>query len=128
MVTQITTQLRAIAAAPDFFQESERLVGRWVGAGVGAEAVDDVLAFMEQHPDIDFGAPGPLAHFIERFYGSDYKTALLASLVRKPTQHTVWLLNRVINGEREPDTRSVCLAQMQQIADDRSVEDDARAC
>jgi len=122
MVTEITRQLRSIADAAEFDREADRLVARWIDDGVGCEAVDDVLAFMEEHPHIDFGSPGSVVHFIERFYGPSYKQSLLASLDRRPTQHTIWLLNRVLNSEREPEARREIVARMDQVADDLSIE------
>ena len=53
---------------------------------------------MERHPLTDFGSPGPIVHFVERFYKKGYEEELLLSLKRMPTLHTVWMLNRIING------------------------------
>jgi hypothetical protein len=40
-------------------------------------------------------------HFVEKFYGRGYEPEFLASITRRPTTHTVWLLNRIINGTRQ---------------------------
>jgi len=56
--------------------------------------------FMEEHPEIDYGTPGPLVHFLERFYKKGYEEQLVLSIRRKPTCHTIWMLNRLINGAR----------------------------
>ena len=66
-------------------------------AGAGVWAIDSVLRFMEENPESEFGIPGPLVHFVERFIGAGYEQELLASLVRRPVDHTVWMLNRLIN-------------------------------
>ena len=52
---------------------------------------------MEEFPDADFGQPGPLTHFVETFYSNGYEELLCQSLKRRPTVHTVWMLNRIIN-------------------------------
>lgn len=62
------------------------------------DAVEPILKLMEQNPDIDFGLPGPLVHFVEQFYGNGYEEKLVQSIERFPTSHTVWMLNRVVNG------------------------------
>ena len=31
------------------------------------DLVDPVLDFISKHPEVDFGAPGELVHFVERF-------------------------------------------------------------
>lgn len=61
--------------------------------------IEPIFRLMESFPDIDFGNPGPLVHFIESADNGDgeYEVKLLESLTRKPTTHTVWLLNRIIN-------------------------------
>lgn len=64
------------------------------------EAIQPIFKLMEKYPDINFGRPGPLVHFVEKFYKNGYEEKLVESLTRQPTQHTVWMLNRVINGSQ----------------------------
>jgi hypothetical protein len=87
----------------DFAALTDDLVHAWIAGGVGIEAVEPVLRFMESHPSLDFGSPGPLVHFIERFNGDAYVDALRASLERTPTPHTAWMFNRVANALRQPE-------------------------
>ena len=42
--------------------------------------VEPILEIMEENPDIEFGNPGPLVHFVERFYKHGYEELLLNSL------------------------------------------------
>jgi len=111
----LTAQLEHIADADDFVESSNQLVGEWASSGLGAEAVEPILRFVETHPHIDFGSPGPLVHFAERFYGHGYEDILLESLRRRPTALTVWMLNRVINGTKAPSTRRQLIDVMQQV-------------
>lgn len=62
------------------------------------DSVQPLLRLMERHPLTDFGSSGPIVHFVERFYKKGYEEELLLSLKRMPTLHTVWMLNRLING------------------------------
>ncbi|MEK5215234.1 hypothetical protein [Psychrobacillus sp. FSL H8-0487] len=64
------------------------------------EAILPIFKLMEKYPNINFGRPGPLVHFVEKFYKNGYEEKLVESLKREPTQHTVWMLNRVINGSQ----------------------------
>ena len=57
----------------------------------------DLFVFMENNPNIDYGMPGPIVHFMESYYKKGYEDELLKSVKRKPTQHTVWMLNRILN-------------------------------
>ncbi|MDF2903811.1 MAG: hypothetical protein K0S25_1449 [Bacillus sp. (in: firmicutes)] len=62
------------------------------------DAVEPILRIMENSSDVDFGKPGPLVHFVETFYKKGYEEKLVDSIKRQPTTHTVWMLNRIING------------------------------
>jgi hypothetical protein len=101
-MNQIADQLEQIASADDFAFESEALVEQWTSMDIGVEAVEPILQFIEKYPSIDYGAPGALAHFVETFYKRGYEEKLLESICRRPTQHTIWMLNRLINGTKDP--------------------------
>jgi UDP-glucose 6-dehydrogenase len=58
---------------------------------------EDLFMFMENNPNIDYGMPGPIVHFMESYYKKGYEDELLKSVKRKPTQRMVWMLNRVLN-------------------------------
>ena len=120
-------QLEALASVPDFTVASAALVENWLKEGVAFEAVDPVMRFMESHPHIEYGMPGELVHFVERFYGHGYETVLIESVKRRPTPTTVWMLNRVLNGTKEPKARRTLVSLLQSVpnhplADDRSIQ------
>jgi hypothetical protein len=71
---------------------------------------------MEDHPSVDFGSPGALVHVVERLYGAGYEDALTESVLRKPTAHTAWMLNRVINGEKNEARRRQFISALRAIA------------
>lgn len=75
-------------------------------SGAGLEAVVEILRCMEANPNADFGTPGPLVHFVERFFKKGYEDELAKSLARQPTSHTVWMLNRLINGTKDATERA----------------------
>src|ERR1051326_4578380 len=105
---EITEQLDRTASIDieNFELHSSELVDRWTSDGVGFEAVEPILQFMENHPDeVDLGTPGALVHFSEKFCGHGYEEKLLESISRRPVSHTIWMLNRLINGTKVPDTR-----------------------
>lgn len=104
---EITEQLERIVSVDidNFPFHSSELVDRWTSDGVGFEAVEPILQFMENHPDVDLGTPGALVHFSEKFYRHGYEEKLLESISRRPASHTIWMLNRLINGVKVPATR-----------------------
>jgi hypothetical protein len=101
----LKNQLLKATKAADFVSEATSITESLKEEGAGLESVSVILKFMEEQPAFDFGTPGPLVHFVEKFYGRGYEAELLASIARKPTSHTIWLLNRVINGTKQPAER-----------------------
>jgi hypothetical protein len=102
---EITEQLERIGTMENFPWHSIELTDRWTSDGVGFEAVEPILKFMENHPEVDLGGVGALVHFSETFYRHGYEEKLLESISRKPVQRTIWMLNRLINGTKEPASR-----------------------
>lgn len=62
------------------------------------DAVAPLLQIIEANPHADFGMPGPIVHFVEKYFRCGYEDLLTASVRRSPTTHNTWMLNRVING------------------------------
>ena len=87
------------------------------------DSVQTLLRLMERHPLTDFGSPGPIVHFVERFYKKGYEEELLLSLKRMPTLHTVWMLNRLINGK---DQAEVYLDLLKEISENASYDKEIR--
>ena len=59
------------------------------------QAVPLLFDWFEAHAGLFVGSPGTFVHFIEDKL--DYFPLLLASLARKPTGITVWMVNRIAN-------------------------------
>jgi|SRR5579883_911773 len=104
---EITSQLEAIADSDHFVADSYELTDAWSAAHGGLETVEPILRFMESHPSIEYGMPGPLVHYMEDFYHKGYEQKLVESVERKPTSHTVWILNRLINDAKNTAVRAI---------------------
>src|SRR5437660_2067115 len=113
---EITNQLQSIGSGEDFAARTAELTDAWSSTDVGIEAIEPILRFLEQHPEIDFGTPGPLVHFVERFYGKRYGEKLSESVQRKPVTHTVWMFNRLINSTKSPPLRERFINVIRQAA------------
>jgi hypothetical protein len=122
LAIDLTNQLLKAKESGDFLSEAELIVEALRKDDAGLEAVCVVLKFMEDHPTFDFGTPGPLVHFVEKFYGRGYEPELFASITRRPTTHTVWLLNRIINGTRQAADRERLIDILRQ-AENHSASD-----
>jgi hypothetical protein len=95
---ELSDRLESLAGSEDFLRGVRQLMKDLGPAPDSQETVEAILRFMERHGDIELGTPGPLVHFIERFAGQGYEQKLIESVKRRPVAHTVWMLNRLING------------------------------
>ena len=95
---------------PEFINLQYEIVDQMKADNIGFEAVASILELMEKNPLVEFGTPGPLTHFIEKFckdQQEDYENILIKSVEKTPTVHTVWLLNRVINGSKNEERKEL---------------------
>lgn len=92
----IFNELKTAILKEDFY-ETNKILEKVFNEGDSLRYVEFLIRIMEENPNIDFGMPGPVVHFIEQFPETEYVDMLLNSLKRKPTSHTLWMLNRIIN-------------------------------
>ena len=95
-------QLIEAVKEEDFYKTNEVLL-QIMQEDDTIEYVEELLEFMENNPDIDYGMPGPIVHYMERSCMENYENLLYASVKRKPTIHTLWMLNRIINSPEVVD-------------------------
>ncbi len=116
--TGISSQLTEISGAGDgLVHELYKLTAKWDEESIGSEAVEPILQFMESHPDLDYGSPGPLVQFVE---SRRHEDKLIESIERRPTFHTMWMLNRLINGA--PKEKASLIPIFRRIAEDTALE------
>jgi hypothetical protein len=104
--SEILKDLQSLNFTGNYLSELDLLAERLEEEDLEGEAIEPVLRFLEAHRDEDLGMPGPLVHYVERYFRRGYESKLLESLQRSPTPRTVWMLNRLLNGvkgaEKEP--------------------------
>ncbi len=127
MTEQYLKQLEELVGSDNFEYESEEIIEKLEEEDAGFEIVESLLSIMENHPLDDFGMPGAIVHFIEKYY-PDHIPMLTASIERAPAMHTLWMLNRCINGSTDKEK---LLAVMRKAADsdtaDKTVTDLAKS-
>lgn len=64
--------------------------------------VQPILDIIASHPDIDFGTPGELVYFVEKFSNQGYEELLIESVKQSPTPHNIWMLHRCYNDPSDP--------------------------
>jgi hypothetical protein len=119
---EIIDRLQSIASSDAFITRAYEMMKELSHAPDGSDAVEPILLFMERNPDLEYGTPGPLVHFVERFWGHGYDQKLCESIGRRPTWHTVWMLNRLINGAKQPEERQ-SLIQIMKTAEAHPLAD-----
>lgn len=119
---EVSRKLEEIKSSDDFVAQSQSLAEEWDGDPQAFSAIDPILQFMETNPRLDYGTPGPLVHFVERFYGRGYEAKLIDSINRRPTLPTVWMLNRIINGTRQPEERGPLISILEDVIQNPSTD------
>ena len=71
-------------------------------------AIPTLFGVMERMPVTEMGTPGPLVHTLEQMRGH-YEEELAKSIKRRPANSSVWMVNRILNGTRDPRQRQLYL-------------------
>ena len=113
MTEQITTIIAEIEAyiqtaeeaddASDYLEPISEIVDELIELENNFDAIQPILELIERSPDIDYGGPGPLGHFLERHTKKGYEELLLKSIDRKPTIYTLDLLHRLVTDKENPN-------------------------
>jgi hypothetical protein len=73
-------------------------------------AFPQLFRLMERLSESELGTPGPLVHTMEKHIGA-YEDLLAESISRKPTDLSIWMVNRILNGKiREKERWKALLA------------------
>jgi len=79
-----------------------------------AACAQAMFALMERLDVAELGTPGPLVHTLERWRGQ-YEVWLSESLRRKPSPLSVWMANRILNGDpADPQAWLMLLEQVRE--------------
>ena len=87
--------------------------------GFKYEFLEPIFTLFEERPDDDFGAPGPLVHYIEKI--EDYEKELMNSLNRKPTIQNLMVINRLLNGNYSE--KDIFIKKLNEILKSGKVDD-----
>ena len=126
MLEEIIERLEDELDSDDFEYVMEDCMQELDESGTGIEAVEPLLRLMERHPLSDFGMPGAIVRYAEQFYGRGYEDILVSSVERRPTLHTVWMLNRIINAEEDESEKEKYEDVMINILDRTEIEDEIK--
>lgn len=123
---ELHSRLETALQSNDLISDTEELIDDLKSSGAKLDSVTAILRCMEANPQVDFGSPGPLVHFVERFYKRGYEDELVKSISRRPTSHTIWMLNRVINGAKEPVERETFMKVLKSCSENSAADEPAK--
>lgn len=103
MIEELIQEMEEHIDCDDFEEVQEKCLFQIEKEDLGISVVEPLLLFMERHPLSDFGIPGAIVHYVEQFYKKGYEDLLIASVTRRPTLHTVWMVNRIKNAAGNSD-------------------------
>lgn len=103
MIERLIKEMEEHIDCDDFEEVQEKCLSQIEKENLGITAVEPLLLFMERHPLSNFGIPGAIVHYIEQFYKKGYEDLLITSVIRRPTLHTVWMINRIKNAGENSD-------------------------
>jgi len=96
-VKNIIEKLNQNVLDDDFITISYEIIEQLEEIPESIEAIEPIIKLIEMNPDADFGTPGPLVHFLEKFGENAYYYKLIESIKRQPTSHTLFMFNRIVN-------------------------------
>ncbi len=111
-----------LAILNEDFLETEEILEIILNTDLAFEYVSPILNIMESNPDLDYGMPGPLVHFLERFYKKGYEKLLIDSVSKNPTLQTIQMIKRIINDPSLQD-RNVYLNLLEDILNKDDIDD-----
>jgi hypothetical protein len=88
-------------------------------------AIPVMFRVIENLADSDLGSPGPLVHTLERMRGR-YEDELVASIKRKPTCLSIWMVNRLLNVVQTSEQRQAYLTLLGLAAKHHAASEQAR--
>ena len=124
-IQSILTELNSRVQDDDFLDFADEKIDELQSLDARGDAIQELLGLIEKNPGVDFGMPGPLVHFVERFYRNGYEEKLIDSIRRAPVPHTLWMLNRIINGS-QADERNSYVAELEAVLSINDLSNETR--
>jgi hypothetical protein len=126
-VTTFRKQLELAAESDDSYYELQDVASSLEKKGIAPspELIETILRFMEDYPDLDYGAPGDLAHYIQSAPAEVRMPILLASLERRPTPDTIGMLYTRIISTSDPGQRVALTSALEACAKHPQAREDA---
>lgn len=107
------------------FELADKIMDAMVAYPQPFDLVAPILDFISKHPEVDFGSPGYLVHFVERFYHQGYEDLLMEVVGKSPTLHNIGMLHRCCN-DNDPDLVPQIQALIGKLKKDKTLDSQVR--
>ena len=108
------------------FELADEIVDAMEASPQPFDLVAPILELIANHPEVDFGSPGELVHFVEKFYHQGYEDLLLESVLKSPTVHNIWMLHRCYN-DNDPNLVPQIQALVGELKKDKTLDSQVRS-
>ena len=99
---QIIEALRNTAKPYEEYYIDDEILNAMIQYPNPYELVEPILEIIGTNPLVDFGLPGDLVYFVEKFYKKGYEELLISSVRKNPTSHNIWMVHRCYNDTENP--------------------------
>ena len=108
------------------FELADEIVDAMESFSQPFDLVAPILELIANHPEVDFGSPGELVHFVEKFYHQGYEDLLLESVLKSPTVYNIWMLHRCYN-DNDPNLVRQIQTLVGELKKDKTLDSQVRS-
>ena len=108
------------------FELADEIVDAMEASPQPFDLVAPILELIANHPEVDFGSPGELVHFVEKFYHQGYEDLLLESVLKSPTVYNIWMLHRCYN-DNDPNLVRQIQTLVRELKKDKTLDSQVRS-
>lgn len=108
------------------FELADEIVDAMEASPQHFDLVAPILELIANHPEVDFGSPGELVHFVEKFYHQGYEDLLLESVLKSPTVYNIWMLHRCYN-DNDPNLVRQIQTLVGELKKDKTLDSQVRS-
>ena len=108
------------------FELADEIVDAMEASPQPFDLVAPILELIANHPEVDFGSPGELVHFVEKFYHQGYEDLLLESVLKSPNLYKIWMLHRCYN-DNDPNLVRQIQTLVGELKKDKTLDSQVRS-
>ena len=108
------------------FELADEIVDAMEASPQPFDLVAPILELIANHPEVDFGSPGELVHFVEKFYHQGYEDLLLESVLKSPPVYNIWMLHRCYN-DNDPNLVRQIQTLVGELKKDKTLDSQVRS-